>query len=58
MTLNKKQKKRLDLERKKLNTLQQRLAGAKKQMDDPEEVQRLESEIAACQQRIEKIRQE
>jgi len=46
MALNKKQKKQLDVIRKKLNALRQQLAGEKKQMDDPTAVQRLEEEIA------------
>jgi len=54
--MDKKAKKRIDLLRKKLNDLQQRLAGAKKQMDDPEEVRQLEAEIAAAQAEIEKLK--
>ena len=46
MALNKKQKKQLDVIKKKLNGLRQQLAGEKKQMDDPAAVQRLENEIA------------
>ena len=46
MALNKKQKKQLDVIKKKLASLRQQLAGEKKQMDDPEAVQRLEAEIA------------
>ncbi|MFO1019259.1 MAG: hypothetical protein U0903_00950 [Planctomycetales bacterium] len=54
MNLNKKQKKQIDLEKKKLTQLQQQLSGAKKQMDDPQEVRRLEQEIAACEARMKK----
>ena len=54
--MDKKAKKRIDLLRKKLNDLQQRLAGAKKQMDDPDEVRQLEAEIAAAQAEIEKLK--
>ncbi len=57
MGLNKKQKKQLDVERKKILKLQQQLTGAKQQTDEPEEVTRIEGEIAACQERIEKIQQ-
>lgn len=46
MALNKKQKKQLDVIRKKLAGLRQQLAGEKQQMDDPASVQRLEAEIA------------
>ncbi|MBI3862466.1 MAG: hypothetical protein HY290_11280 [Planctomycetia bacterium] len=56
MSLNKKQKKQLDVEHKKLHQLQLQLAGAKKQLDDPEEVARLEKEIAATNGRIEKLK--
>jgi len=45
MALNKKQKKQLEVIRKKVNSLQQQLAGEKKQMDDPDAIQRIESEI-------------
>lgn len=58
MSLNKKQKKQLDLDHKKLQQLQLQLAGARKQMDDPEEVRRLEQEIAATQVRIDRLRAE
>jgi primosomal protein N'' len=58
MTLNKKQKKQSDLERKKLAQLQQQLSGAKRQMDDPAEVQRLQQEIAACEGRLKKLQEE
>jgi hypothetical protein len=51
-----KTKKRTEILRKKLAELQPRLAGAKKQMDDPDEVRKLEAEIAAAQQEIEKLK--
>jgi hypothetical protein len=54
--MDKKAKKRIDLLRKKVNDIQQRLAGARKQLDDPAEVAQLESELAAAQQEIEKIK--
>ena len=56
--MDKKAKKRIDLLRKKIADLQQRLAGAKHQMDDPSEVRQLESELAAAQQEIEKLKSE
>jgi hypothetical protein len=37
--------------------MQQRLAGAKQQMDDPAEVSQLESEITSAQQEIEKLKE-
>ncbi|MDA0586767.1 MAG: hypothetical protein O2820_02205 [Planctomycetota bacterium] len=45
MALNKKQKKQLDVIRKKLQSLQQQLAGEKQQMDDPAAIKRIEGEI-------------
>jgi len=54
--MDKKAKKRIDLLRKKVTDLQPRLAGAKKQMDDPDEVKKIEAEIAAAQQEIEKLK--
>ena len=57
MSLNKKQKKQLDVEHKKLKQLQLQLAGAKGQLDDPDEVARLEKEIAATHGRLEKLKQ-
>lgn len=54
--MDKKAQKRIELLRKKITDLQQRLAGARKQMDDPSEVAQLESEIAIAQQEIEKLK--
>lgn len=53
--MDKKAKKRIDLLRKKIKELRPRLAGAKQQMDDPDEVRQLESQIAAAEQEIEKL---
>jgi len=47
---------RIDLLNKKVNDFQQRLAGARKQMDDPSEVQQLEKELAAAKQELEKLK--
>ncbi len=55
--MDKKSKKRIDLLHKKVNDLQQRLAGARKQMDDQSEVAQLESELAAAKTEIEKLKQ-
>jgi hypothetical protein len=54
--MDKKAKKRIELLHKKIGELQPRLAGAKRQMDDPEEVRKLEAELAAAQAEIEKLR--
>lgn len=55
MGLNKKQKKQIDVARKKIQNFRQRLTGAKEQMDDPEEVKNLENEIAAQEELIKSI---
>jgi hypothetical protein len=53
--LDKRQKKRLEAARKKLAQLKQLLAGARSQMDDPQEPVRIEREIAAVEQQIAEI---
>ncbi|MFN6105472.1 MAG: hypothetical protein ACK5EA_13640 [Planctomycetaceae bacterium] len=58
MALDKKQKKQLDLDQKKLAHLRQQLSGAKKQLDDPDEVRRLEQDIATTQARIDKLKEQ
>jgi peptidoglycan hydrolase CwlO-like protein len=54
--MDKKAQKRIEMLRKKVNDIQQRLAGARKQMDDPSEVAQLEKELTAAQQEIEKLK--
>ena len=54
--MDKKAQKRIDLINKKVAELRQRLAGARKQMDDPDEVQQLETQLTAAQQEIEKLK--
>ncbi|MEX2175856.1 MAG: hypothetical protein WD872_15940 [Pirellulaceae bacterium] len=49
-------KKRLEVIRQKLLTLKQRMAGAKKQDDEPGEVTKLEQEIAALEAEATKLR--
>ena len=44
--MDKKTKKRIDLLHQRLQKLRMQLAGARKQMDDPQDVVRLEREIA------------
>jgi len=58
MGLNKKQKKQIDVARKKIQNLQQKLAGVKQQLDDPEELRNLQAEIAKQEEAIEKIKAE
>lgn len=56
MSLNKKQKKQLDVARKKLSALQRRLADARKQPDDPDEPSRLQAEIDTLEREIERLK--
>lgn len=46
--MDKKDKKRMEVLQQKISKLQQQLAGAKKQPDDPAEIPRLEKELAAA----------
>jgi hypothetical protein len=46
--VDKKDKKRMEVLQHKIAKLQQQLAGAKKQPDDPAEVPRLEKELVAA----------
>jgi DNA-binding FrmR family transcriptional regulator len=54
--MDKKVKKKQDVLRQRLQKLQQQLAGARKQLDDPDEVQRLERDIAAANADLEKLK--
>lgn len=54
--MNKKVQKQIDVAKKKITNLQQQLAGAKAQPDDPADVPRLEKEIAALQAEITKLK--
>jgi hypothetical protein len=54
--MDKKAKKKSDVLRQRLLKLQQQLAGAKKQPDDPDDVVRLEKEIASVQAELEKLK--
>ncbi|MCA9267550.1 MAG: hypothetical protein KDA41_03725 [Planctomycetales bacterium] len=53
--MDKKAKKKIDTLRQQIQRLKQQLAGAKKQDDEPGEVARLEREISAAQQEVEKL---
>jgi hypothetical protein len=46
--MDKKEKKRIEVLQHKIAKLQQQLAGAKKQPDDPADIPRLEKELAAA----------
>lgn len=54
--MDKKAKKKQDVLRHRIQKLQQQLAGARRQMDDPEEVRRLEAEIASAETELAKIK--
>ncbi len=54
--MDKKAQKRIKILRKKITELQPRLAGAKKQMDDPDEVRKLEADLAAAQAELEQLK--
>lgn len=54
--MDKKIKKKLDVLNQKVQKLKQQLAGAKQQPDEPGEVERLESQLAAAQSEIAKLR--
>ena len=55
--MDKKAKKRLDVIHQKLQSLRQQLAGAKRQVGDPDDVKRLEREIAALTAEAEKLKE-
>jgi len=55
--MDKKAKKRIDLLNQRLQKLRQQLAGARKQMDDPEDVRRLERDIEEVASELEKLKQ-
>lgn len=54
--MDKKAKKKQDVLRQRLQKLLQQRAGARKQMDDPEELRRLEADIAATEAELEKLK--
>ena len=55
--MDKKAKKRIDVVRTRLQKLQQQLAGARKQMDDRDEVTRLEQDVKAAEAELEKLKE-
>ena len=57
MALNKKQKKQIDVARKKIRNLQQLLSAARQQPDDPEDIPRLQKEIDHWEAEIKKIQE-
>ena len=55
--MDRKAKKKLDTLRKKLQVLKQQLAGAKKQPDDPGDIDRLGAEVAKLEGEIERLKE-
>ncbi len=56
--MDKKQKKRIELLNQRIQQLQQKLAGARKQMDDPAEVKALQQQLDTAQAELKKARGE
>jgi hypothetical protein len=56
--MDKKSKKRTEVLRTRIGNLQQQLAGARKQMDDPDEVKNLEKQLASAEAELAKLKQE
>jgi hypothetical protein len=54
--VDKKAKKRLEVLRKKLTTLQQQLTGAKQQPDDPDEPARIQAEIDKLHEEVAQLK--
>jgi ribosomal protein L29 len=54
--MDKKAKKKIDVLRERLTKLRQQLAGAKRQMDEPGEVSRLEKDISQAETELEKLK--
>jgi hypothetical protein len=54
--MNRKLKKRFDLLQQKLHHLKQQRSGARKQLDDPEELRRVEAEVTDVEREIESIK--
>jgi chaperonin cofactor prefoldin len=56
IVMDKKQKKKTDVLHQRIQHLRQRLAGARKQMDDPDELKSLEQQLAAAEAELAKIK--
>lgn len=54
--MDKKAKKKIEVLRQRIQKMTQQLSGAKKQDDEPGEVERLEKEIADARSQIEKLK--
>jgi hypothetical protein len=51
-----KDKKRIDVLNQKLQKLRPQLSGARKQMDDPDEVKKLEQQVAEVEAELKKLK--
>ncbi len=56
LIMDKKAKKRIDVLNTRITNLRQQLAGARKQMDDPQEVKNLEKQLAAAEAELAKAK--
>lgn len=56
--MDKKHKKKIATLHQRIQHLRQQLAGARKQMDDPTELQALERQVAAAEAELEKAKAE
>lgn len=54
--MDKKAKKKIDALNLRMQTLRQRLAGAKKQMDDPAELKSIQEQLAAAEAELKKLK--
>ncbi len=55
--MDKKVKKKSHVLRQRIQAIQQQLAGARKQMDDPHELKSLEQQLAAAEAELAKIQE-
>ena len=56
--MDKKNKKKIDVLQQRLQKLRQQLAGLKKQLDEPEELERMNAEIAEAEQELARLKAE
>jgi cob(I)alamin adenosyltransferase len=55
-SMDKKAKKRIEVLQPKLQKLRMQLAGAKKQRDEPGDIERLEAEVAAVEKELRELK--
>ena len=55
--MDRKTKKKLETLRRKLQTLRQQLAGARRQTDEPDEVEKLSAETAAVEAEMKRLKE-